>query len=176
MYARQNNIKITFPAVIDGVRIKSVQWLSGQTDKWRSDNGITLHDDAVMPKYDRLTQSRPQLGDDGEYLPPEDLPFEQATANVIADYDARIEQRLNAEAQSRTYNSIDSIAKYQGYDNKFRLEAEALGAWVADTWDTAHAILNEWQASQATDNPQPIPTWDEIETQLPAAPAIEDAA
>lgn len=94
MYARQNNIKITFPIVIDGVRIKSVQWLAGQSQQWLNDNGITLHDDPIKPDYDPETQ-KITMGDDGEYQV-EDLLLDQAKQNKRNKINSIRDEKLRA--------------------------------------------------------------------------------
>lgn len=109
MYARQNNIKIKFPIVIDGVQIKSVQWLQGQSPEWLNANGVSLHEDPVMPEYDPLTQSQPKLGVDGEYLPPEDLSLDQAKENKRNQINALRDEKLSAgfEYNGNVFDSDD---------------------------------------------------------------------
>lgn len=45
-----------------------------------------------------------------------------------------VQSMLDAEARSRGYDNINSIAKYLGYDNIFRVECEALAKWCAACW------------------------------------------
>lgn len=130
--------------------------------------GDKAHWQDIALTSERPSQFHTPVIEDGEHTGWEVTP--ESHPAIIADYERRIEQLLDAEAHSRTYNSIESIAKYLGYDNAFRAEAEELGAWVAETWTTAHGILNAWQESQATESPQPIPEWPDIEAQLPTAP------
>ena len=46
-----------------------------------------------------------------------------------------VDSHLDTKAKSLGYTGINSIAKYIGYNNTFRLEAESIGAWVASCWD-----------------------------------------
>lgn len=77
MYARKDGLKITFPVEINGASIKSLQWVQGKSEQWREDNGVTLHDDPVMPDYDPETQHKPIIGADGEYQQPVDMTQEE---------------------------------------------------------------------------------------------------
>lgn len=66
MYARKNNIKMEFPQNVGGVRVTSAQWIAGQSQEWRDNNGITLHEDPTMPEYDPASQKLQPLST-GEY-------------------------------------------------------------------------------------------------------------
>ena len=47
---------------------------------------------------------------------------------------------LDSEAQSRGYDNVNAIGKYIGYDNPFRAECEALGAWTAACWAKCYEL------------------------------------
>ena len=77
-----------------------------------------------------------------------------------------IQQILDEEAQSRGYDNINSIGKYIGYDNAFRAECEALGAWAAGCWAKTYEIMADWQAGNIS-----LPTEAEVVAALPEKPA-----
>ena len=58
---------------------------------------------------------------------------------IILEIKFKVKEILNSQAVSLGYDDINSIAKYLGYDNQYRLEAEKLGAWTALTWITLEA-------------------------------------
>ena len=75
---------------------------------------------------------------------------------------ASIQDVLDTEARSRNYDDINAIGKYIGYDNAFRVECEALGAWTANVWLKAYELLATWEQTG-----QEV-TKDEVLAQLPA--------
>ena len=52
----------------------------------------------------------------------------------------------DSTAQANGYDDINSVGKYSGYVNPFQVECEALGLWVANCWQTAYALLAQWEA------------------------------
>jgi len=83
------------------------------------------------------------------------------------DISNAIQDRLDTFAQSYRYDNINAIGKYLGYDNVFRAECEAMGAWAAACWDTAGQIEADVLAAL-----RPFPTPEEVLAELPAAPVI----
>lgn len=83
----------------------------------------------------------------------------------LKSIESELQSDLDSTAQAKGYDNINSIAKYQGFDNAFRKEAESLGVWVADVWQVAFKILTDWQKGDIAE-----PTLDEIKSQLPKAP------
>lgn len=63
-----------------------------------------------------------------------------AQAQIIEHATSLVQSMLDTEAQSRGYDNINSIAKYMGYDNPFRSECEALGAWCASCWAKCYEL------------------------------------
>lgn len=61
---------------------------------------------------------------------------EQAISQAIS----AVQRHLDETAQSKGYDNINSIAKYMGYDNQFRAECEALGAWCAACWAKCYEL------------------------------------
>ena len=51
-----------------------------------------------------------------------------------------VQLMLDTEAQSRGYDNVNAIGKYIGYDNPFRAECEALGAWTAACWAKCYEL------------------------------------
>ena len=52
-----------------------------------------------------------------------------------------IQKYIDSTAKRLGYDEINSIAKYMGYDNPYRAEAEALGLWTSNTWAYIEAEL-----------------------------------
>ena len=73
-----------------------------------------------------------------------------------------IQALLDSTAQSLRYDDINSIGKYLGYDNAFRLECEALGTWSASVWVKAGEI-----ESQIEDGTLTIGSQEEFLAMLP---------
>jgi len=51
-----------------------------------------------------------------------------------------VQGMLDKEAQKRGYDDVNAIGKYIGYDNPFRAECEALGAWTAACWSKCYEL------------------------------------
>lgn len=83
------------------------------------------------------------------------------------DFDSKVEQRLNAFAATRRYNSIYTAANYR--DNPVQKYAEE-GAYCFRMLGETYAKCEELLASYMPDvlaGKRPTPTWEEIEAQLP---------
>ena len=100
-------------------------------------------------------------------FPPQVVEPEPPTLEeVIADYEARIQARLDDFARSLTYDGIMSACTYatSGVD-MYRIEGQYCVDARDDTWAKAYellsAILPTVQAGGA------IPAWEEIEAELP---------
>jgi hypothetical protein len=61
-------------------------------------------------------------------------------AEAINQAVSSVQTMLDSEAASRGYDNINAIAKYMGYDNQFRAECEALGAWCAACWAKCYEL------------------------------------
>lgn len=73
-----------------------------------------------------------------------------------------VQRHLDDEAILRGYDNIHSIGKYIGYDNAFRIECEALGAWTANVWLYCYQVLADVEAGTRTE-----PTIAELIAELP---------
>lgn len=60
----------------------------------------------------------------------------QAITNAVNS----IQEMLDGEARKLGYDNINSIAKYMGYENIFRAECEAMGAWCAACWAKCYEL------------------------------------
>jgi len=78
------------------------------------------------------------------------------------EFIAAIQDRLNRQAQAFGYDDINSIGKYVGYENPFRVESEALGVWAALTWIIVEQIERDI-AAKLRDRP----TMSEVILELP---------
>lgn len=48
-----------------------------------------------------------------------------------------IQEMLDTKAKELRYDNMNAVAKYIGFDNYFRVEAESLAKWCADCWAKA---------------------------------------
>lgn len=60
--------------------------------------------------------------------------------DIAAELENAIQNMLDTKAKEMRYDSIDTIAKYLGFDNPFRAECEALALWCANCWTKARDI------------------------------------
>jgi site-specific recombinase XerD len=67
---------------------------------------------------------------------------EESTTAYVKELENYIQSLHDSKAQELGYDSINSIAKYLGYENPYRAECEALGVWVAACWDKYYDLLN----------------------------------
>ncbi len=72
-----------------------------------------------------------------------------------------IQNYLNSKAVELGFDSIDTISKYMGWDNKYRTDAEALALLAVTTWDYIEAQFVEIEAGNRT-----IPTLEEALVEL----------
>lgn len=83
---------------------------------------------------------------------------------IIESLNRKINSNLNNVSVLLEYDNIDSIAKYIGYDNEYREQAEALGKWCALCWKTAGEIREELKTIET------LPTIEELILRLPEYP------
>ena len=114
--------------------------------------------DAYAKEHPEAVQEEP--------TPPEPT-FEEQIAAAYADFDARVEARLNAFAATRRYSSINSACSYStSTDPQFRLEGEYCVQARDATYRKCYDLLEEYMPAVLAGE-RPIPSWEEIETQLP---------
>jgi hypothetical protein len=93
--------------------------------------------------------------------------FEEQIEAAYADFDTRVEARLNAFAATRRYSSINSACSYStSTDPQFRLEGEYCVQARDATYRKCYDLLAEYMPDVLAGK-RPIPTWEEIEAQLP---------
>ena len=83
------------------------------------------------------------------------------------DFDFKVEQRLNDFAATRRYNSIYTAAKYR--DNpvqKYATEGTYCFKMLGETYAKCEELLAKYIPAVLTGE-RSIPTWEEIEEQLP---------
>lgn len=103
----------------------------------------------------------------GQLKPGFALGVYQKTAEELFDEKVKyltyeIQRFLDATARTRGYDDINSIGKYIGYENAFRIECETLGAWTASVWSYCYQELDKIQAGTRTE-----PTISELLLELP---------
>lgn len=86
---------------------------------------------------------------------------------AYANFDSRVEARLDAFAATRRYSSINSACSYStSTDPVFRQEGEYCVQARDLTYRKCYDLLNEYMPDVLAGK-RPIPTWEEIEAQLP---------
>lgn len=83
------------------------------------------------------------------------------------DFDSKVEQRLNDFAATRRYNSIYTAANYR--DNpveKYATEGTYCFKMLGETYAQCEELLTKYMPDVLAGK-RPIPTWEEIEVQLP---------
>jgi len=140
----------------DGVNQVDLEIL---TDKYGWVPTTIILDDNDQQKH--ITQIKQWLIDNIESIAPY-IPLIVTDDEKIATISNAVQLHLNEAAQAKGYDDINSIAKYIGYDNTYRTECEALGAWTASCWDICYVILAGWEAGEIAE-----PTADEVVAQLP---------
>ena len=84
--------------------------------------------------------------------------------DLIAEFTRRIQRRLDVFAKTRGYDGILSAATYAtSGDLDFSVEGQYAVDVRDSTWRKAYEILGD-----VTDGLRPLPTWEELEAELPA--------
>jgi len=74
-----------------------------------------------------------------------------------------IQDHIDKQAQALGYDNINTIAKFMGFDNDDRVNAEALAVWCANVWKFAKEEFAKVEAQTRT-----LPdTMEEIVAELP---------
>ena len=109
----------------------------------------------IGDKYEGGTWSKRELT-------PEEI-FEVDNA-VLAEIISKTQERLEAFAQSRGYDGVDSVAKYNGSKNpRYAADFRTISAACSDTWDAVFAYQNDVITGQT-----PKPTgYADVEPHLP---------
>lgn len=114
--------------------------------------------------------NRAVIEDMGDYYEVVALPeptVEEQTAELQARYTQVIQFALDAFAQTRGYDHINSACTYaNSTDPQFRLEGEYCVALRDTTWRAGYALLDEVKAGT-----RPVPTEEELLTMLPVGSA-----
>lgn len=114
---------------------------------------------------------------DGAAVVPKPAPPPPTPEQVIAKYTALIQKRLDDFAKTRGYDGVDSIGKYKDLTDaaiavmpvdlqpmvtRYRDECKYLEAANSITWAKSELIMLEVKAGK-----RPVPTWGEMEAELP---------
>lgn len=89
----------------------------------------------------------------------------RAFAETAKQYEAAVQRRLDAAAQSKGYDDIRSAALRAGYVGPFHDEGVAYAQWMDACWAKCYELLAAAQAPNAE-----IPTVEQVIAQLPLAP------
>jgi len=87
----------------------------------------------------------------------------KSSEQIIAEFAAKVQSRLDAFARTRGYDGILSACTYATSTNpKFATEGQYCVQARDATWAKCYEILNAVQAGD-----RPVPTWEELEAELP---------
>jgi hypothetical protein len=82
---------------------------------------------------------------------------------IVAEFTAKVQARLDAFARTRGYDGILSACTYAISTNaQFAAEGQYCVQARDATWAKCYEILNAVQSGQ-----RPVPTWEELEAELP---------
>ena len=99
--------------------------------------------------------------------PPEPTP-EELVAATIADYETRVQQRLDAFARTKTYENMLSACTYATSTvPAFQIEGQYCVEMRDATWIAAQTFLNNALAAVMAGE-RDIPAWEEVEAELPS--------
>jgi len=107
---------------VDGFR-----WIEGNTSSAPFEKDSDIYNEKLAEGFELVLM--PQAEKDAHEQ-------EQAISAAINS----VQLMLDTEAQSRGYDNVNAIGKYIGYDNPFRAECEALGAWTAACWAKCYEL------------------------------------
>jgi len=91
-----------------------------------------------------------------------DILNEKTQNQLIEELKAAVQAELDSNAQDLGYDDINSIGKYIGYDNAFRIECEALGGRTSSSWSYCYVQLALVESGGRT-----IPTPEVLIAELP---------
>mgnify|MGYP003294663800 CR=1 FL=1 len=101
-------------------------------------------------------------------------PLEERIEETYKDFDSRVEKRLNDFAATRRYSSINSACSYStSTDAQFKLEGEYCVSIRDLTYRKCYDLLEEYMPLVLSGERE-IPTWEEIEAQLPELKWIDE--
>lgn len=102
------------------------------------------------------------------------LPIEQIIASHQAALEARVQERLDTQAQSMNFDNILSgISNASLSIGEYRqADGASLLLWRARTWKRTAEIRDAFLAAFAKDESTSLPTWEEVEAKLPDYPIV----
>ncbi len=102
--------------------------------------------------------------------PAESLAPEQIIAQKIAEGDAKVAERLDAQARALGFDNITTAVVNASLPVGEYKQAEGMSLliWRARTWQKAEEIRDAFFAGE-----RPEPTWEEVESELPTYPITE---
>lgn len=103
------------------------RWINGDTSSGEFEKDSDIYKEKLAEGYELVLI--PQAEKDAH-----------EAEQVISQAKAAVQGLLDSTAQSKGYDNINAIAKYMGYDNQFRVECEALGAWCAACWAKCYEL------------------------------------
>jgi hypothetical protein len=90
-------------------------------------------------------------------------PHPKTLEEIIAEFSAKVQARLDTFARTRGYDGILSACTYAtSMYQKFSTEGQYCVNSRDATWAKCHEVLNDVQSNQRS-----VPTWEELEAELP---------
>lgn len=93
--------------------------------------------------------------------------IEELIEQTYKFFDSLVEKRLNDFAATRRYNDIYTASNYKdSHIEKYATEGQYCYKMLAETYNKCEELLAEYMPDVLAGK-RPIPTWEEIEAQLP---------
>lgn len=93
--------------------------------------------------------------------------FEEQVEAAYKSFDSNVEKRLNDFAATRRYNDIYTASNYKdSHIEKYAIEGQYCYKMLAETYAKCEALLAKYMPLVLSGERE-IPTWEEIEGQLP---------
>lgn len=125
-------------------------------EQWHNDNGFLYHEVNALENIG--------TDDEPDYGSPTDQELHDAKVKLIEN---GIDTHIDNTAAAKGYgtNSMSPTAAcvaYTGYDNPYRIEAEAFAVWKASIWPIVFQIQSDYEAGS-----RPEPAIDDIIAEIP---------
>lgn len=125
---------------------------------------------AGMVGYEHLVSpANTVVNGDGtiSFIPPRKPTLEEQVQAAYKALDANVEKRLNDFAATRRYSSIYTACNARdSHITKYAIEGAYCFKMWGETYAKCEELLNEYMPAVLAGE-RPIPTWEEIEEQLP---------
>jgi len=111
----------------------------------------------IIGKY-----ANPQEGYAEEFLPDDDAELQPTINDIAKQFEDAIQSHLDAEAQAKNYDNINTACSYAAAPNPFQLESLSFVTWRGNVWAYCYQELAKVQSGERS-----LPTLEQIISELP---------